>query len=94
MPLSSDSGVTTKLVTAAAWSNLSAHSEVNRPRNDSSSAPISPNHSNSSGRRTSTDTPGHISIASHTAKPTMNARVTAAPISPAISSPVDKGGIR
>ena len=37
---------------------------------------------------------GHSAIASHTAQPTRMARVTDAPPSPAISSPVDSGGIR
>ena len=48
-PDSSESGVTTKLVTAAAWSNLSAQSDVISPMKASISAPISPNQKAQSG---------------------------------------------
>ena len=43
---------------------------------------------------TVTLTPGQGSMISHTAQPTRMARVTEAPTSPAINSPVDSGGMR
>ena len=56
--------------------------------------PISPNQSTAQRWRGMTCTPGQSSIASQTARPTRKARVTEAPISPAISSPTESGGIR
>ena len=61
-------------------------SRSDRPRKPSIMLPISPNQSTAQRCRGTTWTPGQSSIASQTARPTRKARVTEAPISPAISS--------